>query len=267
LIIDKSLDGKFTEKYKKEKGRFTLREHAERHLYRSVVMYVALNFIMGEEIDRPLSRYEEMYLPSEFAAALVDFTYTDSSGNTEPLVSRIERINTSIGRLAVLSKPPRDKLYAFFTGIAGAVILMLLIILGKKNRGFRIVLGITQSLMAFYWAFMGTLLFYAMFFSHHTYTYKNLNIMFANPLLFTGVPFGILCAFTRHERKYIFYSRILKVLWTYVLIGAAFTIVLRMAGLNHSDNTLNLLLIVPPAVVLSFLGEKVTDTQNKRVIR
>jgi hypothetical protein len=135
---------------------------------------------------------------------------------------------------------------------------MLLIILGKKNRGFRIVLGITQSLMAFYWALMGTLLFYAMFFSHHTYTYKNLNIMFANPLLFAGVPFGILCAFTGHERKYIFYSRILKALWTYVLIGAVSTVVLRMAGLNHSDNTLNLLLIVPPAFILSFLGEKVT---------
>jgi hypothetical protein len=255
VIIDKALDGKFIEKYKKEKGRFTLREHAERHLYRSVVMYVVLNFIMGEEIDKPLSKYEEMYLPSEFAAALAGFTYTDANGNIQPLVSGIEKINTAAGRPAVLLKPPQDKLYAFFAGITGAVVFVLLIKLGKKNRGFRIVFGITQSLMALYWAFMGTLLFYAMFFSHHTYTYKNLNIMYANPLLFVGVPFGILCAFTKHERQYAFYSRILKLLWTYVLIGSISTVAVRIAGLNYSDNTLNLLLIVPSAVVLSFLGD------------
>jgi hypothetical protein len=117
-IIDEVLEGKFIEKYKNEKGRFTLREHANRHLYRSAVMYVILNFIMGEEIDRPISKLEEMYLPSEFAAALVDFTYTDANGNTQPLVSGIEKISTAVGRPMVLSKPPRGELYAFFAGMA-----------------------------------------------------------------------------------------------------------------------------------------------------
>jgi hypothetical protein len=255
LIIDKALDGEFIETYKNEKGRFTLREHAGRYLYRSVVMYALLNFIMGEEIDKPLSRYEEMYLPSEFAAALVDFSYADMNGNMRPLVSDVEKLNTATGRPPVLSKPPHDKAYAFFAGITGAAVFTLLVVFGKKNRGFRIVLGITQSLMALFWALAGTVLFYAMFFSHHTYTYNNLNIMYANPLLFAGVPFGILYAVTKHERTYIFCSRALKVLWTYVLTGSIFTIVLRMTGVNCSDNTLTLLLIIPSAAVLSFLGK------------
>jgi hypothetical protein len=254
-ILDKSLNGKFTEKYKNEKGRFTLREHAERNLYRSVVMYVLLNFIAGEEIDKPVSKYEEMYLPSEFAAALVDFTYADANGNIQPLVSSVEKLNTAIGRPAVLSKPPRGELYAFFAGVTGAVIFIFLLIAEKKNRFFRIVFGIIQTLMILYWALMGTVLFYAMFFSHHTYTYNNLNIIYANPLLFAGIPFGILYAVTKHEHKRAFYSRVLKALWTYILAGTVLTAALRIAGFNHTDNTLTLLLIIPPALVLSYFGD------------
>jgi hypothetical protein len=251
LIIDEALDGKFLEKYKNEKGRFTLREHVERHLYRSVVMYAIFNFIMGEELDKPVFKYEEMYLPSEFAAALVDFTYADTNGNIQPLVRGSEKLNTAIGRPVILSKPPHGKLYAFFAGVTGAAVFMLLMIFEKRNRFVRVFFGVTQSLMVLYWAFMGTVLFYAMSFSHHTYTYNNPNIIYANPLLFAGIPFGILYGFTKDEHKRVFYSRMLKTLWTCVLIGSIFTVVLRIAGFNHTDNTLTLLLIVPSAIVLS----------------
>jgi hypothetical protein len=253
LLIDEALDGKFIETYKNEKGRFTLREHAERYLYRSVILYTLLNFIMGEEVDKPVSRYEEMYLPAEFTAALAGFTYADAQGNMQPLVSGIEKLSTAAGRPPVLPKPPPDRVYAFFAGVSGAAFFTVLSIFGKKKRGFRIALGIVHSLTALYWALAGTVLFYAMFFSRHTYTYNNLNILYANPLLFAGVPLGILCAVTKQERTYAFCSRVLKVLWACVLTGGIITIVLRMAGLNYSDNTLTLLLIIPSAAVLCFL--------------
>jgi hypothetical protein len=257
LILDDALNGEFIEKYKNEKGRFTQRGHAGRHLYRSPIMYVLLNFIMGEEIDMPPSRYDEMYLPSEFAAALVDFTYKDKNGNIQPLVSSIEKLNTSIGRPVVLSKLPHSELYAFLAGIAGAIFFMLLMIIKKENRGLRIIFFMTKSLMALCLAFMGTVLFYAMFFSHHIYTYNNLNIVYANPLLFVGVPFGVLCAFTKQESKYVFYSRILKALWTFVLVGAAVTLVLRIIRINNTDNTVILLLLIPSTIVLSYFGDKI----------
>ena len=255
LIIDDALNGEFTEKYKNEKGCLTLREHAGRYFYRSFPLYVLLNFFMGEEIDKPSSRYDEMYLPSEFTAALVDFAYTDIDGNIQPLVSGIEKINTAVGRPEVLSKPP-SALYAFLAGMILAGFFILLILFKKKNRLLRIVFYMSQSLMALCLALMGTVLFYAMFFSNHIYTYNNLNIIFANPLLFIGVPFGILCAVTKQENKFIFYSRILKVLWTYVLIGSAVTVILRITGINYTDNTLILLLLVPLAIVLNCFWHK-----------
>jgi hypothetical protein len=251
-IIDSVLKGKFIEKYKNEKERFTLREHAERHLYRSAFMYVLLNFIMGEEIDKPLSRFDEMYLPSEFTAALAGFTYTDVNGNIQPLVSGIEKINIAAGRPPVLSEPPRGELYTFFAGMTGAVVLALLIVLGKKHKGFLVASGIAKSLITLYWALAGTVLFYAMFFSHHTYTYNNLNIIYANPLLFAGAPFGILSVFAKQDRKRVLYSRIVKVLWTYILCGCILAVILRITGVNCSDNTLNLFLVIPSAAVLSF---------------
>jgi hypothetical protein len=256
FIIDDALNGEFMEKYKNEKGRFTLRGHAGRHLYRSFLLYVSLNFIMSGEIDKPSSRYEEMYLPSEFAAAIAEFTYTDVNGNTQPLVSNIEKISTAVGRPMVLSRPPHSELYVFFIGMAGAVVFVLLIKFKKKNRALHIVFYMSQSLMALYWAFMGLVLFYAMFFSNHNYTYNNLNIIFANPLLFAGVLFGILCAFTKKENKCVFYSHILKIVWTYVLIGSVVTIALRITGLNYTDNTVALLLLIPSAFVLSWFGDR-----------
>jgi hypothetical protein len=254
-IIDDAFNDEFIEKYKNEKGRFTLRDHAGRHLYRSAIMYVLLNFIMSEEIDKPPSKYEEMYLPSEFTAALVDFTYTDINGNIQLLVSSIEKINTSIGRPIILSSPPHYRLYAFLAGISMAIIFMLLSIFRKKNSILRIVFYIGQSFMALCWACMGTVLFYVMFFSNHIYTYNNLNIIFANPILFAGVPLGILCIVTKKESKYFFFTRILKALWTYVLAGSLVAIIIRIAGINQTDNTLILLLLIPPAIVLSYLGD------------
>jgi hypothetical protein len=254
-IIDGALKNEFTEKYKNEKGRFTMRRHAGRFLYRSFPLYVLLNFIMGEEVDKLPSRYEEMYLSCEFTAALVEFAYTDKKGDIQPLVSDIEKVNTAVGRPAVLSKPPNSVLYAFPAGMALAVFFILLIILKEKNKGLRVVFYVSQSIMALCLAVMGTFLFYAMFFSHHAYTYNNLNIIYANPLIFAGIPFGIICAFTKQESKYVFYSRILKALWTYVLIGMVFTIILRIAGVNYIDNTLILSLLIPPIFVLSYFRD------------
>jgi hypothetical protein len=263
VIIDDALNGTFIEKYKNENGRFTLRGHAGRHFYHSPILYLFLNFIMGEEIDKPPSKYEEMYLPSEFTAALADFSYTDINGNMQPLVNGIEKINTAVGRPTVLSRPPSSGLYAFLAGLGMAIFFMLLLIFQKGNRGLCIVFYMSQSLMALCWASMGTVLFYAMFFSHHSYTYNNLNILYANPLLFAAVLMGILCAFTKQERKFVFYSRILKALWTYVLIGGAVSMALRIAGLNCTDNTLILLLLVPPALVLSY-GVKICAILPRR---
>jgi hypothetical protein len=254
-IVDDALKSEFTEKYKNEKGRFTQRGHAGRYLYRSFPLYVLLNFIMGEEIDKSSSKYDEMYLPSEFTAALVDFSYTDRNGDIQPLVSDIEKVNAAIGRPAVLSKPPNSVLYAFPAGMALAVFFILLILFKEKNKGSRVVFYISQSIMALCLAVMGTFLFYAMFFSNHIYTYNNLNIIYINPLLFAGVPFGILRAFTKQESKCFLYSRILKVLWAYVLTGAIVSIVLRIAGINCTDNTLILLLLIPPAIVLSYFRD------------
>jgi hypothetical protein len=255
LIIDDVLNGEFIGRYKNEKGSFTLRGHAGRHLYRSPILYVLLNFLMGEAIDKSASKYEEMYLPSEFTKALVDFTYTDKNGNIQPLVSDIEKISTAIGRPVVLSKPPNSWLFAFLAGIAGAMVFILLMVFRKKNKVLHVAFYITQSLMALCWGFVGTVLFYAMFFSNHVYTYNNLNIIFANPLLFIGVPLGILCAVTKQERKYVLYSKIQIALWTYVLIGSIISIVIKVAGANCTDNSTTLLLLVPSSIVLSYFGD------------
>jgi hypothetical protein len=133
--------------------------------------------------------------------------------------------------------------------------LLLLIIFGRKYRSVFIVSGIVKCLVTLCWASAGTVLFYAMVFSNHTYTYNNLNIIYANPLLFIGVFAGILPALTRQEQKRVFYSRVLKVLWRYVLLGSIFTIILRISGVTYSNNTMSLLLIMPSAAVLSFLGD------------
>ncbi|MDR2490520.1 MAG: DUF4105 domain-containing protein [Spirochaetaceae bacterium] len=278
LLLDQTLEGQFLERYKNEPGRHTVRFHANRHLYPSPVLYWLLNFIMGDTIDTPPSRYDEMYLPAEFAAGAADFFYTSKDGVTVPLVSDIEVISTSKGRNLALDKPPR----AYIPGIIVSLILAFIFLyirhnyiqknyiqknstLQQKNHSRRL-WAYVQIVWALLWGILGTVLFLAEFFSNHIYTYRNINVIFANPIILAGIPLSLLAFFAKKEKTALLCGTILRFLWVYMLLAAILTIVVRISPLYYQDNHLTLILLIPSTLVFC-CTEKPLGGQNTGLLR
>jgi hypothetical protein len=255
-ILDTATGGQFRAAFGEAPGRFTLRQHVRRHTWFSPFFDWILSFLMGQDIDTPLTVWQEMFLPQEIGDRILDFTYTDTAGRERKLVSSVEALNRAVNRPRVLAVPliqwPRE----LAVGIAAAAILaFFMYIRRKKPAAGRILLGISHSLFGLFFGAAGSVLFFMTFFTNHDYTYHNSNVIFVNPLLLAAVPLGIMMA--KGPKKAGVLSsrfspeRFLRILWTYVFLGGVLTMVLKLLPWFYQQNQVDLALILPIAVTLS----------------
>ncbi|MDR2534606.1 MAG: DUF4105 domain-containing protein [Treponema sp.] len=266
-LIDFAVDGQFKERFGEAPGRYTLRQHVRRHTWFSPFMDWILNFLMGQVIDTPITVWQEMFLPSEIAARIQDFTYQDPSGQERALVKRIETLNKAQGRPPVLETPPRQWRRSLGVGLGIAVVLGIGIAQKKKRPKFyRVFSGVTQSLLGGFFGIAGSILFFMTFFTNHDYTYRNSNILYINPLLLAIVPLGICFAGTKIKKKRFFAEQLLKSLWTYVLFGCILSIVITLFPGFYQQNQVTQALVIPFALVLSFIPQWIERGLNMRSV-
>jgi hypothetical protein len=263
-IIDTATGGAFRARYGEAPGRFTLREHVRRHTWFSPRWDWALNFWMGQDIDKPLTVWEEMFLPSEIAACIKDFTYTDSRGTERKLVSRVETLNRAVNRPGVLSAPPAGWIRELAAGLGIAAFFLLCRVMenrkqktpgraGKNARSpWRVLLGTGQAALGLFFGALGFILFFMSFFTNHDYTYHNSSLLFVNPLLFIAAPQGLIYAFTGNEEKRRRSAGLLKLLWSYVFCGGILTMAIKLLPFFCQQNQPVQALILPFALALSF---------------
>ncbi|MDR1307317.1 MAG: DUF4105 domain-containing protein [Treponema sp.] len=264
-IIDTATGGAFRARYGEAPGRFTLREHVRRHTWFSPPWDWALNFWMGQDIDKPITVWDEMFLPSEIAGRIKDFTYTGSRGEERKLVSRVETLNRAVNRPGVLSAPPAGWGGELAAGLGIAAFFLLCRVMesrkqktpgkakGKNARSpWRVLLGTGQAALGLFFGALGFILFFMSLFTNHDYTYHNSSLLFVNPLLFIAAPQGLLYAFTGNEEKRRRSARLLKLLWTYVFCGGLLTMAIKFLPLFCQQNQPVQALILPFALALSF---------------
>jgi hypothetical protein len=260
-IIDDTLGGSLKERFFEEPGRFTLREHVRRHTWFSPFWDWLLNFWMGQGIDEPITVWEEMFLPSEIAAHISEFTYTDIFGREQQLVSNIEVLNTAKDRHVVLEDPPSAKsLHELAVGlcIAGLFGFLRLMTGLKNNNGteekrhtfFRQILGISQTIVGLFFGLVGLLLFFMAFFTNHDYTFHNINVLFVNPLILIAVPAGLVYAFSRNSKKRLTAEVILVILWNLVSLAGLATIAIKLLPGFYQQNQPSQALVLPFALIL-----------------
>jgi hypothetical protein len=263
-IIDIGTGGAFSAAYGQAPGRFTLRGHVRRHTYFSFFWDWSLNFWMGQDIDKPITIWEEMFLPSEIGLRVNEFSYTDEDGASRKLVSGTEIVNRSVGRPPVLDAPRRQWPYELAAGLVLAVLALVLLTTyslllrsSSKHEGLhkiaRISLGLYQAALGLFFGIMGSLLFFLEFFTNHDYTYNNCNIAFVNPLLLAAVPLGIAFAFGKKDKRR---AILLRALWTFVAAAGLFILLLRIAApsLCFQANGPDLAFVLPWAAVLAISG-------------
>jgi hypothetical protein len=262
-IIDTGTGGAFKTRYEREPGRFTLRQHVRRHTWFSPFWDWILNFWMGQGIDRPITVWEEMFLPAEIGTRIGEFTYTDDSGTRRALVSSVEVVNRASGRRAVLDRP-RSQWGKFALGLVLAA-AALFMAARKRNRLARLVLGVYQALLGLFFGTAGFLLFFMMFCTDHDYTYHNSNSAFVHPLALAAVPLGLFFAFTRNERKRSACAFLLQILWTAVFAGGILSWAVKLLPGFYQQNQPTLMLVLPFACALSVVPGRLRRFVSRRL--
>ncbi|MDR2072339.1 MAG: DUF4105 domain-containing protein [Spirochaetaceae bacterium] len=262
-IIDMGTLGAFKLRYENAPGRFTLREHVRRHTWFSPFWDWSLNFWMGPGIDKPITVWDEMFLPSEIGRRIRDVTYRDSAGIERALVSSVEVLNMSKDRPKVLEEPMPSWPRGLFGGLVLAAAAALLWVLGKKNRILGKIFGFYQGLLGFFFGVAGLILFFMMFFTNHDYTFHNINIIFVNPLILAALPLGIIYGTSRSEQKRLGALRFLRILWTYVFLGALAAMAINVLWGFYQQNQITLALILPFTFVLSFFPHRIVSIRRR----
>jgi hypothetical protein len=253
-LLDDALGGQFYRMAENTPGRYTLREHVRRHTYFSPFWDWLLNFLMGRGIDSPSTVKQELFLPSEVGRVLRTFRYIDDDGKEQPLLASVETLNTATGRPPALDIPPAGWLHTLCFGAAIALILLVFMLISKKQRG-RIPLHLSQAFLGLVFGLAGTIAFFMAFFTNHDYSWNNINIVFVNPLLLAAVPLGCIAALGKDARRCVLCERLLKGLWTYVFFGGLLTLLIGLIPGYGQQNLAAVALIAPFALVLSLIPD------------
>jgi hypothetical protein len=260
-ILNYSMGGALKNRYFEEPGRFTLREHVRRHTGFSPFWDWLLNFWMGQVIDVPITVWEEMFLPSEIATRISDFTYFDTFGKEQKLVSKVEIVTKAENRPAVLEVPPSPtRLNELAVGLCIAALFGFLRIMTeiKKNNAakeksytfFRRIFGISQTAIGLFFGLVGSLLFFMAFFTNHDYTYSNMNVLFVNPLLLLAVPAGLVYAFSANSKKRLTAEVTLVGIWNFVSVAGLATAAIKLLPGFYQQNQPTQMLVLPFALML-----------------
>ena len=179
-------------------GRLTLRDHTRRYIETSPYLNIVLNLWMSGGIDKPISRWDEMFLPAELERALDDIVMRTADGLV-PLVGERRIIHGSRrgpGAEAPSSGRALYGLVALLT--AGAFLLLAIGVERKWNRRTRVGLGLLQAIAGALFGFPGLVVVLA-WFTDHQVAHWNLNVFYANPLSFAMLPLGLAIALGSHR--------------------------------------------------------------------
>jgi len=190
--IDKVVGGQFQQAMSGP-GRMTLRDHTRRYSDVSPAMGLLLDFLMNDEIDQPVTRWQEAFLPDELERQVAEMQVVGEDGQKRPLVAKNVNVYAAQGRPVIPAEPPKYAPVLLVLGLllGGVAVGLGLWIRRTGARAPRILLGLQNLLVGLVFGIPGLALFIMWLFTDHTVTYRNENLFLANPLTVLAVPLGI----------------------------------------------------------------------------
>ncbi len=230
-LIDRAVDGQLAAATAAP-GPLTLRQQTRRFTAGHPVMEWVLMFLMSGVIDRPISGWQEMFLPTELEKHVAALVYRDELGRERPLVAASEVYYRAHGRPPIPAVPPAGWPWWLLLGLAvGACAAGLGWWAGKGRVAGRILYGSWTALLGLLSGLLGLVLFFMSTFTDHAVTYGNQNLLLANPLTLLALPAGIaVAAGARWAGRWA--PRLL-----YLLVAlAAVSVALKAFPALHQDN-------------------------------
>ncbi len=160
----------------------TYRSHTRRLTADDLPIYTGLNLAMSAAIDRPLTAWEESFLPLELLRHVRDVQVAGESGETMPLVlSELVIFEADRATTPELA-PDRVPGYLAVGVLLGALLLALGRLAARGARVGRIGLVAVGGVWALVVGVLGTVITLLWAFTNHDVTYGNENLLQVNPL-------------------------------------------------------------------------------------
>ncbi len=180
-VIDRVLGGRIAAQTASVPSGATFRSHTRRLTSNDPSVYTGLMLGLGQPVDRPISLWEEMFLPLKMRQTLNSLTVVDSAGVEQPLVLSEQVLYRSTdGPLP--TEPPN---WLAWYLLAGALVGGSIALLARGSTHSRAARGAFLSLSVIWSLFAGTgglILIDLWAFTDHTTSYRNENIFQLNPL-------------------------------------------------------------------------------------
>lgn len=241
-------------------GRMTLRDHTRRHTAVSPPMSVLLDFLMNDEIDKPITVWDEAFLPGELEALADAATYAEG-GQQLPLVAE-RRLVFDAGKAPPPEEPPAYGPWLLALGLAlgGSALLLGRWWRAAGSRLARVLLGVETAVVGLVLGLPGTVLLLMWLFTEHTVTHRNENLLFANPLTLAALPLGLMLAFGSERAR-----RWLRVLWLVLAATGLLGLALKLVPLFDQGNGRIIALVLP--ISLGMAGASVLyDAAARRAV-
>ncbi|MBL8740489.1 MAG: DUF4105 domain-containing protein, partial [Myxococcales bacterium] len=176
--------------------RLTYRQHTLRLTESLPAEYVILNFVMGNLIDQPGTKWEEAFIPMELQETMRHVTLVDENGNERPIVKE-EKLLLPSQQTPPPKDPPTWWPYSLLVGLGLGGLLAGVGRAAVKNKRLRVLFGVLLSFFGLLWGFFGIFFLAAWAFTDHAVGYHNENTLLSVPWSIVLVGTGINVARSR----------------------------------------------------------------------
>ena len=190
--IDRALDGGLRRALAGT-SKFTYRDHALRFTADDWPLYFLFDLGLGARVDRPLSAWDDAYLPDRLMASLRTVRLTGTDGE-RPLVAS-EGVLVQAKRAPVRAVPP---VRAPYHAVAGLLLGAGLWAAGRRRaRGAQAVFGLASALVGLVVGLLGVWVLLLLATKVHVATHDNYNVLVCPPLALLLVVPGVKVALGR----------------------------------------------------------------------
>jgi hypothetical protein len=212
-------------------ARMSLRDNVRRYTAAQPAVALLLDFMMNSDIERPITVWDEAFLPEVLSDELA------ASGLAAPsmlLAPAVERGPTP-------NAPPRRLGGLLVLGAAVGGLGVLLAELARRRPALVSLFGLHQLVVGLALGVPGLVLALLWAVTEHRVAYANENLLLANPLTLLAAPLGAWLLVRPGARA----RRLLEPVWLSLALTSGFALLAKALPLFDQDNAPLLALLVP----------------------
>jgi len=259
-IIDQILGGALHD-HSKQVTEHSYRWHALDHMQSDKLLVIGVDIGLGTPSDRPITRWDEMFLPRELHDVVATTQVRDSTGTVRPLI-RGERVLFQSTRPPEPAGPPNLAVLLLAIGLPIGIAFLLL---GTRSVEAGRVLRMTTSVLLTVWSLaaglVGLVLTLLWIATDHVFAHGNANLLVFNPLWLALV---VMLPLTFMSGKA---TRGARLLTTTTASLCVLALIAHVIGLTSQSNLAVVALGLPPALAIWLVVRRMPGGLNPLVRR